>query len=166
MYVNALHTWVGDLSFTLDHAATPTAIINRPVCRRRTFGCSGDNYDVTVDDEGPDTAIENQCNATPPAIQGIAPGGDPPSTTLLATYDGQNVNGAWTLTVVDNAGGDTGTLMAVVYRGAAVPPTAVTLSGLDAAQSPAPVPAGLPMAALPAAAGLAMAAVYALRRKR
>ena len=44
-------------------------------------------------------------------------------------------------------------------------PTAVTLSGLMA-QSSASIPAGLPVAALPAAAGLAMAAVYALRRKR
>ena len=83
----------------------------------------------------------------------------------MATYDGQNVNGAWTLTVVDNAGGDTGTLSQWCIE-VPVPPTAVTLSGLDATQSPSPVPAGLPMAALPAAAGLAMAAVYALRRKR
>ena len=45
-------------------------------------------------------------------------------------------------------------------------PTAVTLSGLSATESPSAVPAGLPMAALPAAAGLAMAAVYALRRRR
>ncbi len=45
-------------------------------------------------------------------------------------------------------------------------PTAVELSSLDTTQSPAPIPAGLPMAALPAAAGLAMAAVYALRRRR
>ena len=164
VYINALHTWVGDLSFTLDHAATPTAIINQPGVPASTFGCSGDNYDVTVDDEGPNTAIENQCGTTPPAIQGIAPGGDPPSTTLLQAYDGQNVNGAWTLTVVDNAGGDTGTLVAWCIE-VPLPPTAVTLSGLDAAQSPAPVPAGLPMAALPVAAGLAMAAVYALRRK-
>ena len=45
-------------------------------------------------------------------------------------------------------------------------PTAVELSSLDTTQSPAPIPASLPMAALPAAAGLAMAAVYALRRRR
>ncbi len=53
------------------------------------------------------------------------------------------------------------------------PPTAVTLANLtaggealDKAQSPLPIPASLPVAALPAAAGLAMAAVYALRRRR
>ena len=45
-------------------------------------------------------------------------------------------------------------------------PTAVELSSLDTAQSPTPIPASLPMAMLPTAAGLAMAAVYALRRRR
>ena len=45
-------------------------------------------------------------------------------------------------------------------------PTAVTLSGLDATQSPSPIPMGMPLAALPATAGLALAAGYALRRKR
>ena len=45
-------------------------------------------------------------------------------------------------------------------------PTAVELVSLDTTQSPASIPASLPMAALPAAAGLAMAAVYALRRRR
>ena len=39
-------------------------------------------------------------------------------------------------------------------------------SSLDTIQSSAPLPVGVPMAALPAAAGLAMAAVYALRRRR
>jgi hypothetical protein len=45
-------------------------------------------------------------------------------------------------------------------------PTAVTLNGLASSASPSAIPASLPMAAVPAAAGLAMAAVYALRRKR
>jgi hypothetical protein len=45
-------------------------------------------------------------------------------------------------------------------------PLAVTLSGLSTSTSPSAIPATLPIAAIPAAAGLAMAAVYALRRKR
>ncbi len=45
-------------------------------------------------------------------------------------------------------------------------PTAVTLSGLGATESPSAIPTGLPLTAFPAAAGLAMAAVYALRRRR
>ena len=46
-------------------------------------------------------------------------------------------------------------------------PTAVTLSSVNAGQSPLPVPApAVPMGALPAVAGAAMAIVYALRRRR
>ena len=53
--------------------------------------------------------------------------------------------------------------VSVIYQA----PTAVTLSGIDAGQSPLPVPApAVPMGALPAVAGLAMAVVYALRRRR
>jgi hypothetical protein len=45
-----------------------------------------------------------------------------------------------------------------------IPPTAVTLDGLSAAQAPLPV-SGLPLAALPAVVSLALGAAYALRRK-
>ena len=113
VYIDATHTWVGDLRFNFTHVDTGTTVtlINRPGNPASTFGCSGDNYDVTVDDEGTDTPIENQCGASAPAITGVAPGGDPPSTSLLAAFDGESTLGAWTLTAIDNAGGDTGTLM-------------------------------------------------------
>jgi hypothetical protein len=45
-----------------------------------------------------------------------------------------------------------------------IPPTAVALDGLSATQAPLPA-AGLPLAALPAAVGLALGAAYALRRR-
>ena len=44
-------------------------------------------------------------------------------------------------------------------------PTAVDLTSMAAAPAQSPLPAGIPMAAFPAAAGLALAAAYALRRK-
>ncbi len=108
VYIRAPHTWVGDLSFTLQHGATTATLINRPGVPASTFGCSGDNYDVTVNDEGPDTPIENQC-ANLPAITGNAPGGDPPGP-VLSVFDGQSTQGNWVLTAVDAAAGDTGTL--------------------------------------------------------
>lgn len=111
VYILANHTWVGDLQFILSNGATTVTLVDRPGNPTTTFGCSGDNYDVTVDDEGPDTAIENQCGAVAPAITGVAPGGDPPNTSLLAAYDGQSASGSWTLTAIDNAAGDTGTLL-------------------------------------------------------
>ncbi|MFZ2358384.1 MAG: S8 family serine peptidase [Anaerolineae bacterium] len=112
VYVRATHTWVGDVSFTLQHVETATtaALISRPGNPTSTFGCSGDNYDVTVNDEGPDTPIENQCGATAPAITGNAPGGDPPGP-VLAAFDGQSTQGNWVLTATDAAAGDTGTLV-------------------------------------------------------
>jgi subtilisin-like proprotein convertase family protein len=111
VYIRANHTWVGDVGFTLSNGTTTVTLVNRPGNPTSTFGCSGDNYDVTVDDEGASPAIENQCNATPPAIAGNAPGGDPANTSLLAAYDGQSSLGSWTLTATDAAGGDTGTLL-------------------------------------------------------
>ena len=54
----------------------------------------------------------------------------------------------------------------VKIRCSAAPPTAVSLATLDAASnSPLPVPAGLPVAALPTAASLALGAAYVLRRR-
>jgi hypothetical protein len=111
VYLDVSHTWVGDLQFTLEHddTATTSMIINRPGNPATTFGCQEDNYDVTVDDEGGDPAIEGQCSASPPAISGDAPGGDPAGNTLNV-FDGEAFTGTWTLSVTDNAGGDTGTV--------------------------------------------------------
>jgi subtilisin-like proprotein convertase family protein len=115
VYINATHTWVGDLSFNLFHISDfitmTNTLIDRPGVPASTFGCSGDNYDVTVDDEGVNTPIENQCSGTPPAIRGRAPGGDPPNPSLLAPYNGLSTHGDWTLTVTDHAEGDSGTLV-------------------------------------------------------
>jgi subtilisin-like proprotein convertase family protein len=104
------HTWVGDLAFTLTHVDTGTSvtIVDRPGVPTTGNGCSGDDIDVTVDDEGPDTAIESQCSNLP-AIGGAAPGGDP-AGPILAALDGELIAGDWTLTVRDHAAADTGTL--------------------------------------------------------
>ena len=111
LYIRATHTWVGDLIFTLTHPDNSTSVIaiDRPGHTTTGFGCSGNDIDVWVDDEGADTAIENQCSNLP-AISGRAIGGDPPSATLLATFDGLPADGIWTLNASDNANGDTGTL--------------------------------------------------------
>lgn len=110
IYINAPHTWVGDLTFTISHNETNALIIDRPGRATTGFGCSGDNYDVTVNDEGLDGDIETQC-ANAPAIFGDRVGGDPPNTNLLATFDGVNINGTWTLTIDDFAAGDIGSLV-------------------------------------------------------
>jgi Proprotein convertase P-domain len=112
VYLGATHTFVGDLLATLTHDDTGTSVafFDRPgVPLLGTFGCGGDNVDVTADDEGPDTPIETQC-ANLPAISGDAVGGDPPNNTQLSAFDGEDLAGSWTLNISDNAGADTGTL--------------------------------------------------------
>ncbi len=105
------HTKVGDLKFTLEHAGgASVTIIDRPGEPVSDNGCSGDNYDVTVDDEGSDGDIENQCdNTNTSAIHGNRRGGDPPGSVLSA-FDGEDFSGDWTLTVTDLAPGDSGAL--------------------------------------------------------
>ncbi len=110
IYINAPHTWVGDLTFTISHSGTNALIIDRPGRTTTGFGCSGDNYDITVNDEGPDGDIETQC-ANNPAIFGDRIGGDPPNSGLLAAFDGLDVNGSWTLNVADFVSGDIGSLV-------------------------------------------------------
>jgi hypothetical protein len=105
------HTWVGDLRFTLTHVDTGTSrvIDDRPGYTGSGFGCSGDDIDATIDDEGVDGNVETQCDNLP-ATHGDLVGGDPPSTTLLAGFDGESLTGTWRLNASDNAGGDTGTV--------------------------------------------------------
>lgn len=105
------HTWVGDLVYTLTHQNTGTqaVIYDRPGVPGSTFGCSGNNIAATIDDEGTDGDVESTC-LVDPAIEGSLVGGDPPDTTLLSAFDGENLAGTWTLQVSDNAGGDLGTL--------------------------------------------------------
>jgi subtilisin-like proprotein convertase family protein len=121
--ITATHTWVGDLIFTLRHVDTGTTVVlgDRAGVPGTTFGCSSDNVDAWIDDEGTDGNYETTCNASPPAISGTLVGGDPPSTTLLAAFDGEDIGGTWTLTASDNASGDTGTLVSWTIEEPVIP---------------------------------------------
>ncbi len=103
------HTWVGDLKFTLSNGGAPVAFYDRPGFTGTGFGCSGDNIDVLVNDEGTDGDVESQCSNNP-ATSGNRIGGGPPNPTLLTAFDGQPLSGNWTLNASDNAASDTGTL--------------------------------------------------------
>ncbi len=103
--IAATHTWVGDLSFTLSNGSGSVIMIDRPGVPASSFGCSGDNIDVTMDDAS-GTPVETQCNASPPALSGD----DQPNNPINPVFVGQSLAGTWTITAVDAAGGDTGTL--------------------------------------------------------
>ncbi|MEM7245080.1 MAG: proprotein convertase P-domain-containing protein [Acidobacteriota bacterium] len=95
------HTWVGDLVITLSHAGTNVTLIDRMGSPPLTFGCDQDNLDITLDDAAADP-IESQCEAN---LSGtFSPNGS------LADFNGLDSAGDWTLTITDNAGGDTGSL--------------------------------------------------------
>lgn len=111
--VTADHTWVGDLIFTLTSpGGTSVTLMDRPgVPGLSPFGCSNNNVDVLFGDGLPDDP-EGTCSG---AGQGNTADPWPVSNATpvqpLSALNGEDANGTWTLTVSDNAGGDTGTLL-------------------------------------------------------
>ncbi len=99
------HTYVGDLMVSLTHDASGTSVvlIDRPGVPASTYGCSGNNIAVVLDDEASDP-VEDAC-ASDPAI-----GGTLIPTNALSAFDGLELSGGWTLNVSDHAGSDIGTL--------------------------------------------------------
>ncbi len=105
--IEITHTWVGDLRATLTSPnGSVVELFDRPGTPPSTFGCAGNNLDVTMDDDAANTAadFENTCGNAP-AISGSFQ-----SIIPLALFNGENPNGSWTLNVSDNAGGDTGNI--------------------------------------------------------
>ncbi|MEP6512192.1 MAG: proprotein convertase P-domain-containing protein, partial [Dokdonella sp.] len=128
VYVKARHTWVGDLAFKLTKSAASSILIDRPGVPASTYGCSGDNVDVLLDDAA-GTLVENQCNPTPPAIGGT----QKPNNPINSVFAGSSFAGTWTLTASDAVAGDTGTLDEWCLVAQLAPPTYTvggTVSGL------------------------------------
>src|SRR5262249_15303651 len=90
--------------------------------------CSGDNYNIRLDDAGSGGAINTLCGS--PSVPTSPPSYTPASP--LAGFDGQVVSGVWTLTVSDQANIDTGFLNAwslrIASSGAVCPPIASNMS--------------------------------------
>ena len=107
VYVRIEHTWVGDLVVRIRHVddGVTRRIVDRPG-RPPGSGCSGDDIDATLDDEGT-APVENQCDTVGPiAIEGTFL----PNQTL-SNFDGLALATDWELRVSDRAGGDIGTLL-------------------------------------------------------
>ncbi len=108
--LNITHTWVGDFCISLEHNGIVVNMIQRPgaagACHAGSpFGCSQNNYvDIILDDEGAGGTIEAKCS-----LNATSPPNYTPNEPLSA-FDGQDIQGSWTLTVIDNGGGDIGTL--------------------------------------------------------
>jgi uncharacterized repeat protein (TIGR01451 family) len=106
--VNATHTWVGDVTLTLTSpGGTVVTLLDRPGVPAGTFGCNNENINVRFADGQPDP--EGVCGAADapwPVTDASPVPGD-----AMADFNGEDANGAWTLTAFDAAGGDTGTIV-------------------------------------------------------
>ncbi len=117
--LNITHTWNGDLIVMLSHGGTNVVVMNRP-------GGTGNNdngYNVILDDEGT-SAIQTAVlagNAGPL----VSPPNYIPNSALSA-FDGMNKQGVWRVTISDNAGADTGSLVSwsliIQNQGSPIPP--------------------------------------------
>jgi subtilisin-like proprotein convertase family protein len=100
------HTWVGDISVTLESPAGTTVTIIDRIGQpdEGTFGCTDANFDVVLDDDAMNP-VEDSCTGSGGPITGTFSPNNP-----LSAFNGESTLGDWTLTVVDNSGGDTGSL--------------------------------------------------------
>jgi len=99
----ASHSWTGDVVVRLSHGGTTRTLVDQPGVPGSTYGCSGNDYDCTLDDEGT-APVEEACESSAPAITGTLT----PNESLSA-FDGTDMSGTWTLEMADVAGGLTGT---------------------------------------------------------
>jgi len=100
----ATHTYVGDLIFTLTHEDTGVSVVmvDRPGVPLTTFGCSADDIDLLLDDDAANP-VETGCGSL-----NIGDAFQP--NNPLSAFNGEDIGGTWTLTVVDLASPDPGTL--------------------------------------------------------
>ena len=120
VFVDLDHTWTSDLEITIKHVDTGTTamLFNHD-------GDSGDDItDVTFDDDGNDRSIST---GSPP----FGPGSFVPLEPL-GIFEGESIEGTWTLTVADGLGGDNGTLYSFRIEGdASSPSEAPVLTSID-----------------------------------
>ena len=110
---------------------------DRPGVPASTFGCSSNNlFALTMDDEA-GSALEGQCPGGTDAgpLTGSFSGNNP-----LSAFDGQNPDGNWTLTAIDAAGGDVGTVrnFSLIFGGACGTPPPASATPSPGTPSPTP----------------------------
>ena len=104
--IDISHTYVGDLSITIEHGGVSAVILDRPGVPATNFGCDQDDILAIFDDEGT-VAAETSCSNG-----GVAINGNVIPNNILSVFDGMDPTGVWTITVADGEGIDTGTLNA------------------------------------------------------
>lgn len=107
LYIEVDHDWVGDLFISLTHVATNTTV----VVRQGQETCSGDDFDIFVDDDAPLDLDVTNCQNADPAFP--APRYRPVESVvnLWESFDNLPIAGDWRLQVSDQFGGITGALV-------------------------------------------------------
>jgi len=121
--LNIQHTWNGDVEISLSRPAGALVLIFGDC------GGSGDNFTtVSISDEG---AVPNCIGPSTMtgAIRG-APNGTP-SVNVMTAFDNIASFGIWTMSIFDDAGGDTGTLSSWSITADGPPPLPVELLKLE-----------------------------------
>ena len=122
------HTWAGDLIITLTHKDTGTSVtlLDQPGVPESTFGDAANfagNYDWLDGGFVYDADIYDT-NVPTDVIMG-------PVSGALSDFAGEDKFGTWSLTISDNAAGDTGSLAGWSFSITYVPaPGALALLGM------------------------------------
>lgn len=139
--INFSHTWIGDLTMTLEHVETGTlaVLLNRPGFGPFDDipgdGCCGNSFDIDGNYSWTDTPDGNfwwpktgSPLQTPTAYD---PRGFATYTTPLSLFVGEDKAGTWQLTIYDAGGGDVGSIQGWEITMTNVPaPGALALLGL------------------------------------
>ena len=97
--VDITHTFASDLEISLTSPLGTTAVITTDNGGGNDDVFSGTLFDDQANDPVTDHAFTNMVTATPLTVE-----------EALSVFIGEDTNGTWTLTIFDDAGGDTGTL--------------------------------------------------------
>ena len=105
VFVDMPHAYPGDVSIILTSpAGTSVTIVDDPGKPASTWGCSNDDFLVTLDDEGTGN-VEDACTSAPAISGTLIP------NNALSAFDGESTQGTWTLQLNDSyTQSDTGTL--------------------------------------------------------
>jgi subtilisin-like proprotein convertase family protein len=106
VWLDVAHTWVGDLTFLLEHVDTGTQVtlIDRPGVPGTVYGCYNDDIEAMLDDSAGDL-VENVCNPSGAALSGALK-----PMESLSLFNNELLSGTWRLSVIDAVFLDKGTL--------------------------------------------------------
>jgi len=108
VYLLGSHSWLSDLRVSLIAPSwAPSVFLFRDILEETgQFSCSGNDFDLTLDDQGTDGSVQTLCRQLEvPALTGRAVPEQP-----LSAFNGLAVDGTWQLTIFDKANSDQGEL--------------------------------------------------------